>query len=108
MQSHDCAKYLRICANFGKHEKLVLILCIGHILTKKIFYFYYITTYNSAQNFQSEHIDCATEFAFRKSAGSFCATPRTLSGANHIKLLKPKESMEIFVELIKNLINQMI
>ena len=34
MQSHDCAKYLRICANFGlmnaKLDKLALISCICH------------------------------------------------------------------------------
>ena len=64
--------------------------------------FYDIATHNSVQKFQSEHIDRATEFAFKKSVGSFCATPRTLSGANHIK-----ESMQTFVELIKNLIRQM-
>ena len=38
MQSHDCAKYLRICANFGrrnaKQEKLALMSSICHNLTK--------------------------------------------------------------------------
>ena len=38
MQSHDCAKYLRICASFGlmnpKQERLALISCNCHHLTK--------------------------------------------------------------------------
>ena len=38
IQSHDCAQYLRICANVGlinaKHEHLALISCICHNLTK--------------------------------------------------------------------------
>ena len=38
MQSHDCAKYLQICANFGlmnvKQEKLALIPFIFHNWTK--------------------------------------------------------------------------
>ena len=38
MQSHDCAKYLRICISFWlmnkKQEKLELMRCICHNLTK--------------------------------------------------------------------------
>ena len=40
MRSHNYARYLRICANFGlmnaKQDKLALISCIGNNLTKFI------------------------------------------------------------------------
>ena len=38
MPSHDCTKYLRICANVvlinAKHEKVALISCICHYVKK--------------------------------------------------------------------------
>ena len=75
MESHNCAKYLRICANFGlmnaNEEKLAQLLYIYHNLTmfSNFTSFYVNFTHVFVQNFQSEHFDCANKLAFRKSGG---------------------------------------
>ena len=71
--SHDCATYLRICANLGltnaKHEKIVLISCICHNLT--------------------ENFDCAKELAFRKSGRSHGFLPH-LPGSSEFGRARPR------------------
>ena len=74
MQSHDCTKYLRICAKFGmidvKPEKPALNSCNCHNLTKFFLGSHVVkkySTHSSAQNFQSEHFYCGKEWAFRNS-----------------------------------------
>ena len=78
---YNCAKYLRICANVGlmnaRQEKLVLISCLGQYFYKVMLVlhvFMEFLTRVSAQNFQSEYFDCATEFAFRKSGEKMGST----------------------------------
>ena len=99
MQSHNCA-------NFGlinkKQEILEPISCICHNLTKFFqFYMFFLIqflTHISEQNCQSEHFDCAKEFAFRKSALSlaFHISPcpslsvpvcTSLSMCNHVSIV---------------------
>ena len=73
MQSHDCAKYLRICANFGlmnaKQEnwhqihvfvKLDKVFLVSHVFMSFLMHV-------SAQNCQSEQFECAEKFTFRQS-----------------------------------------
>ena len=67
MQSHDCAKYLRICENLSlmnvNQEKLAQMLYIFNNLTMFSSFTCFImsfVTHVSAQDFQSEHFDCAT------------------------------------------------
>ena len=68
MQSHDCAKYLRICANFGlidtkqEEKNPALTLCICHKLTTKNLVshvFMSFLTHVSEPNFKLERFDCA-------------------------------------------------
>ena len=62
MQSHNFAKYVRICANLGlmnaNQEKLAHMLYI------------YQKFYTIFQFHISEHFDCANKFAFRKSGSA--------------------------------------
>ena len=76
IQSHDCTKYLIICANFGLvnaklKKKTGTYLMYFFLQVDKVFLvsqvFIKCLTHVSAQNFQSEHVDFAKEFAFRKS-----------------------------------------
>ena len=64
IQSHNCAKYLRICAkhdtNFNYLSQFDKVLLVSHVLMS-------FFTHVSAQTFQWKHFDCANDYSFRKS-----------------------------------------